>query len=174
MTDDPTFITRPADGPAAADRVRRGGVVMGRRPLASRWQSHAWTPLRVEVAPGLTTPALLHASGGTEEWLYPELEVELFRDEAEGYYLNLSAPAPVVFVHWSQEESVVSVLRLTLSYHQAARFMDGGMQVDPVPLPAAWLQWLSDFTRTHYRPETRQPRARPPSFRGARRTARDG
>ena len=154
-----------------AGRIRHSGVVMERRPLDSPWQTHAWMPLRLESAPGISEPCLLTRAGGREEWLYPELTVELFRDEAQGYYLNLTAPAPVIFVHWANEDGVVRVLGLTASYDQAARLMDGGMQVDPVPMPADWLGWIDTFVRAYYRPEAKRPRSRPPSFRGARRGA---
>jgi hypothetical protein len=174
MSSEQSFTPGSARGPSAADRLRLSGVVMRLRPLVSRWQAYAWMPTRLEDAPGLASPRLLWRSEGVEEWLHPELAVELFRDEAEGYYLNMTAPAPAAFVRWSDEENRVSVLGLTLSYHQGARWMDGGMQVDTVPLPADWTAWLDEFTRAHYRPDTARPRSRPPSFRGARRTASDG
>jgi hypothetical protein len=46
--------------------------------------------------------------------------------------------------------------------------LDGGEQVENVPLPAGLAEWLADFTQAHYRPEPKK-RARPPSFKGARR-----
>src|SRR5579871_2688308 len=152
------------------DRVRYASVVMRRRPVDSPWQTHAWAPLRLEPGCGLTEPVRLAAAAEGEDWLHPEHAVELFRDEAEGYYLNLTAPHPAIFVNWSDEDGI-RVLRLTASYNQAARLMDGGMQVDPVPLPPAWLPWIDAFIRAYYRPESKGPRARPPSFRGARRDA---
>jgi hypothetical protein len=41
----------------------------------------------------------------TWRWLYPGFRVELFRDDAEGYYLNVSTPAPCWFVLWRCKSS---------------------------------------------------------------------
>ena len=49
-------------------------------------------------------PRLLLKSDGEERWLHPGFAVELFRDDAEGYYLNVTTPAPCWFVLWRMEE----------------------------------------------------------------------
>jgi hypothetical protein len=163
----------PGDSASALpDRRRFAGVVMRRQALSNPWQGHAWVPARLQEAQGLAARRLILREGGLEEWLYPEMPVELFTDEAEGYYLNLTAPAPAAFVHWSEEDDVPRVHRLTVSYHEAARLMDGGMQVDIVAMPAEWLGWVDAFTRAHYHPEAERKRSRPPSFEGARRNQR--
>jgi len=92
----------------------------------------------------------------------------LFRDEAEGYYLNISAKQAVVFVNWLEEEGVGVPQSVTVSYNEAARQMDGGARVEGVPLPAEWRPWLEAFVKEHYKPEPKR-RSRPPSFKGARR-----
>jgi hypothetical protein len=149
------------------DRGRSIGVVMHRRALANRWQSHVWTPVQVTRSEGLTAPRLIRSGRDVDEWLYPELPVELSRDEAEGYYLNLTAPAPAVFVHWSDEEKVASLHRLTVSSHEAARLMDEGMQVDALAMPAEWVSWVDAFVRAYYKPDLERKRSRPPPLQGA-------
>jgi hypothetical protein len=47
--------------------------------------------------------------------------------------------------------------------------MDGGAQVDGVPLLEEWHPWLADYVGRHYKPEPKKKRIRPPSFKGARR-----
>ncbi len=47
--------------------------------------------------------------------------------------------------------------------------MDGGEQVDGVPLPPALFAWLDEFVRTHYKPEQKKGKIKPPSFKGAKR-----
>ena len=42
---------------------------------------------------------------------------------------------------------------VTVSYNQAARMLDGGEQVDAVPMPADILEWMKPFVAEHYQPE---------------------
>ena len=45
-------------------------------------------------------PRILRDDGRVQRVLHPGFTLALFRDEAEGYYLNLSSGAPVWFVVW--------------------------------------------------------------------------
>jgi hypothetical protein len=147
-------------------------VVMEHRRLSNRWQSDVWQPIGVvpdSDAPG--APArLLYRDDERAQWLHPGFKLELFHDEAEGYYLNLHSPQPFVFVNWLEEEDGVGVPKLvTVSYNEAARQMDGGARVDGVPMPRQWIGWLAEYVERHYRPEPKKKRIRPPSFKGAKR-----
>jgi hypothetical protein len=148
-------------------------VIMQRRTLASRWQRIAWELADV-VAEEEPMPELGAASGPAVErladdrWLHRGFAIELFADEGEGYWLNLTSGAPAIFVMWRLEEEIAVPKIVTLSYNEAGRMMDGGEQVDNVPMPHDLAAWLADFTQVHYRPEPKK-RARPPSFKGARR-----
>src|SRR6478735_6309611 len=67
-------------------------VVMRRERIDNRWQPWRWI-LDDVVAhePGFGgEPRLLHKTDREELWLHPGFKVELFRDDAEGYYLNAS------------------------------------------------------------------------------------
>jgi hypothetical protein len=141
---------------------------MERRALASRWQSETWQPVAVVPdEPGAVAREIL-AEGGRTQWLHPGFEIVLHRDEAEGYYLNLTTSQPYMFVMWRMEDDLAVPKIVTPSYHEAARMMDGGAQVDGVPLPEELAPWLAAYVDANYRPESKK-RARPPSFKGARR-----
>lgn len=148
-------------------------VVMERTQLDNPWQSEKWEP--VAVLPDLgerdaaASPIL--EEGARTRWLHPGLKLELFHDEAEGYFLNLNSPRPFVFVNWQEEDGRGVPKLLTVSYNEAARQMDGGARVDGVPMPAEWVPWLEEYVRKHYKPEPKKQRIRPPSFKGARRDA---
>jgi len=101
-------------------------------------------------------------------WLHPGFAIELHRDQAEGYYLNLTTPTPYVFVMWRLEDGLAVPKVVTVSYHEAGQMMDGGEQVDGVPMPPVLLAWVDEFVRAYYRPEPKK-KIRPPSFKGARR-----
>ncbi len=153
-------------------------VIIQWTQLNDRWQSEKWEAIGVTgdegaaaVLPPPTPPApvLLQRDRSSARWLHPGYTLTLYRDEAEGYYLNLSATQPFVFVTWRLEDGMARPSGLTLSYNEAARRMDAGEQVDGVPMPEPWRASLAAFVAQHYRPETKRNRARPPSFKGARR-----
>ncbi|MEJ8839225.1 DUF3305 domain-containing protein [Ramlibacter sp. AN1133] len=140
---------------------------------ASRWQEWRWELEDVvenEEAFG-TEPRLLHRDANGERWLHPALRVELFRDDAEGYYLNLSSPAPCFFVLWRMEEEasvadepIPRPLIVSLSYHDAGRWLDAQETVEQVPAPPDVIEWVRVFAEEHYVPEPKK-RKRPESFR---------
>jgi len=144
-------------------------VIMERRALANRWQAQTWEAIGIVADPGdAATPRLLLQDDTRAQWLHGGFELKLYRDEAENYYLNLSAAQPCVFVVWRMEEDLAVPKFVTVSYGEAARFMDASEQVDNVPMPRDMGDWLGDFVNQHYKPEPKR-RSRPPSFKGAKR-----
>src|SRR5689334_4620190 len=121
------------------DKVRtRVAVIMQRRALDNPWQSEAWEAIGVlpDYAGGGEPRVIVDAPGATQ-WLYPGLDIVLRRSESEGYFHNVSAAAPNVFVLWRMEDGQAVPRYVTVSYDEASRWMDGGAQVDAVPMPAA-------------------------------------
>jgi hypothetical protein len=141
-------------------------------PMA-RWQPWRWVlagvqPLEPSGTPG--GPACTASSADHALWEFPGMEVALHRDDAEGLYLNASTPQPCWWVMWrlqdwpGQEEPVAVPVEVTLSYHDAGRWLDAQEQVDRLDAPPDVVAWLRDFTDTHHRPEPKR-RKRPDSFR---------
>ena len=144
-------------------------VIIERRALENRWQSEKWEAIGVIPDAGDTAgPRLLREEPGCAQWLHGGLVLELFRDEAENYYLNLSTPQPVVFVVRRMDGDLAVPKFVTVSYGEAARFMDSDEQVDSVAMPRDMCDWLGEFVNNHYKPEPKK-RSRPPSFKGAKR-----
>ena len=143
-------------------------VIMERRPVASRWQSEKWEPTGIVPEDGGAAPRLLTEDSEHARWLHTGFAIELHRDQAEGYYLNLTTPTPYVFVMWRMEDGLAVPKVVTVSYQEAGQMMDGGEQVDGVPMPPELIAWVDEFVRAHYRPEPKK-KIRPPSFKGARR-----
>ena len=148
-------------------------VVLRKVPTASRWQPWRWE--LAEVVPDEagfgSEPRLLESGAQGERWLHPGLRVELYRDEAEGYYLNVTTPAPCWFVLWRLEEQasvaeepIARPLMVTLSYHEAARWLDAQETVEQVPAPPHVVEWMRAFAEHHYVPEPKK-RKRPESFK---------
>ena len=144
-------------------------VLIERLKQPSRWEDWRFRIADVTLDPGRygSAPRTLRDDGQTTQVLHPGLSVTLYRDEAEGYYLNLSSGAPVWFVMWRIDDEDPSRAKpelVTLSYNEAGRLLDAQERVDNVPLPADVCAWLQAFSDEHYRPEPKQ-RKRPVSFR---------
>jgi Protein of unknown function (DUF3305) len=141
-------------------------VVMQRRQIENRWQSEVWEPFGIiDGHDERGEPRLLVDDGGAQQWLHPGFAVVLYRDEAEGYYLNVSSGSPRVFVLWRMEEDGSRGLPLdvTASYDEGGRWLDGGHSVDSVPMPVEMLTWVGEFVEQNYRPEPKK-RRKPRSF----------
>lgn len=137
---------------------------MQRRALNNRWHNEAWEPYGVVPDyEGASEPRMIVEQRGVTQWLYPDQDIVLHRDEAEGYYLNVSTADPRVFISWRMDEGRGAPLLLTVSYHEASRWLDGGEQVDSVPMPLEIYAWLGEWVEKYYRPEPKQ-RIRPRSF----------
>ncbi len=143
-------------------------VVMEREAQPNRWED--WRFKVAEVVPGEAAfgdqPRVLRDDGKRCRTLHPGFTLSLFRDECEGYYLNLSSGAPVWFVVWRIADEDPSQARpetVSLSYNEAGRWLDAQEHVDNVPLGAEFVAWLQAYTDEHYRPEPKK-RKRPASF----------
>jgi hypothetical protein len=164
-------------------------VVMRREPVLgpmARWQPWRWVLADVlpttephwvelgESVPGepqavQPLPGAL-AVAGASCWLFPGHRITLFRDDAEGYFLNTSSPSPCFWVVWRLDDSrqldgePMAVPQIvTLSYHDAGRWLDAQEKVDQVAAPAPVVDWLAAFVAEHHRSEPKR-RQRPASF----------
>ncbi|HYP84925.1 DUF3305 domain-containing protein [Variovorax sp.] len=147
-------------------------VVMRRERVvgpAARWQEWRWVLDSVlpDQPGGDGRPRLLADDDGAQRWLHPGFKVQLFTDEAEGYYLNATTEAPCWFVLWRMHEDEAPPARpllLTLSYNEAGRWLDAQETVEQVPAPDDVVAWMGAFVESHYVVEPRK-RRRPQSFR---------
>ncbi len=167
-------------------------VVMRREPVTgpmARWQTWRWVladvlpageprlqpvgtaqpvaaaPVEVQPLPGAPEVA------GARYWLFDGLCVTLFRDDAEGLFLNLESPSPCFWVFWRADEEQLldgepmAVPQIaTLSYHDAGRWLDAQEKVDQVPAPPEVVEWLRGFVAEHHHVEPKR-RKRPESFK---------
>jgi hypothetical protein len=178
----------------------RFAVLMRKQFVDNPWISHRWAPQEVLPDFGQFTNVanadnkilgqFLGRDDEGESWLFTGYELNLFPDEAEGYYLNLSATQPCWFVMWRLEEDVERYVdtqsielaksettiavphRICVSYNEAGRLLDGGESVDNIPMSSEHASWLQEFVNENYRPEPKK-RHRPESFKGANRGVED-
>ncbi len=159
--------TRPTLEVAVVMRRER---VLGR---ASRWQTWRWVLAEVvkDDASFGNEPRLLLKNVEEERWLHPGFKVELLETDAEGYYLNITTESPCWFVLWRMEEEAkladepVPIPQIvTLSYHDAGRWLDAQETVEQVPAPAEVIDWVGAFVGEHHVLEVKR-RKRPESFK---------
>lgn len=148
-------------------------VIMRRERIDNRWQPWRWALADVvsQQSGFGDTPRLLLRTDDEERWLHPGFRVELLVTDAEGYYLNVTTEQPCFWVVWRMEEEpaladeVMAVPTIvTLSYHDAGRWLDAQENVDQVPAPAEVVQWLQAFVNDHHVLEVKR-RQRPESFK---------
>jgi hypothetical protein len=157
---------------------------MRREPILgamSRWQSHRWVLEDVVLEDEASIDAveknarLISKDGSNERWKHAGYKVELFTDDAEGYYLNVTTDAPCWFVLWRMaevaedgasitHEPIAKPEMVSLSYHDAGRWLDAQETVEQVPLPPEVVAWLKAFVDEHHVIETKK-RKRPESFK---------
>ena len=176
----------------------RFAVLMRKQNIDNPWVSYRWVPQEVLPDFGQFNSNQSNAISGQflgrdddgESWLFTGYELDLFPDEAEGYYLNVSATAPSWFVMWRLEEDIERYIdeqsivlaktepsfavphRICVSYNEAARLLDGGELVDTIPRSDQHAAWLQEYVNDNYRPEPKK-RHKPASFKGAERPAED-
>jgi hypothetical protein len=136
---------------------------MQRRPAKSRWADVVWEPFGVVCGHAGGAVQLLRDQDGIAQWLHPGFTVQLHRDEAEGYYMNVTGKDPRVFILWRMEGDQALPLHVTLSFDEAGRWMDGGHAVDGVAMPAELFAWVGEYVEKNYRPEPKK-RIKPRSF----------
>ena len=167
------FLKAADSGPVSHRPSIEVAVVMRRERIDNRWQPWRWALADVILQePSYGTQArLLLKSADEERWLHPGFRVELLVTDAEGYYLNVTTAQPCFWVVWRMEEEpqlageVMAVPTIvTLSYHDAGRWLDAQENVDQVPAPTSVVQWLQAFVAEHHVPEIKR-RQRPESFK---------
>lgn len=140
----------------------------------SRWQLFRW--VLADVIPRADWPVMsaddpsggpfpVEVEGGqhgdASHWFYPGFKVSLYRDDVEGYRLNIESPRPCFWVMWRLDNELADGALpqpeiVTVSYHDAGRWLDAQERVDQVPAPVWVQQWMLAFIEQHYMPEPKR------------------
>ncbi|MCL6645591.1 MAG: DUF3305 domain-containing protein [Dehalococcoidia bacterium] len=122
-------------------------VVMERLELDGPWGGERWEAKKVipDEEPCGPVPREIYRDERRRQILFPGFVLRLDPVEAEGYYLNATSPQPRIFVLWRDDGEGARPDRLSASYHEGARWLDGGENVDGVALPGELLPWLLAF-----------------------------
>jgi hypothetical protein len=148
-------MTKPSDITAVTYPI---AVIMERVKLASPWMPYRWEAKGVvrDIFPAGSSASVIVRDEQQLQVVFPGLELRLVRDEAEGYYLNLTSPEPKIFVLWRLHVEEARPEYVTVSYNEGTRWADSGDNVDGVPLPPEVLAWVGEFVEHNYRPQPRK------------------
>ena len=146
--------------------TRKLSVILEREEVDGRWESHRWQVLGVVPDVGGEPRTILEAHRRLQR-IYPGFAVSLYPEEAEGYYLNVSSEAPSVFVSIRYDEGAADPypFQATVNYNEAARWMDGGENVERAVAWPELIAWMGEWVEANYRPEPKK-RRKPRSFEG--------
>jgi hypothetical protein len=146
--------------------TRKVAAIVERRPFESRWATHRWSLEAVVPDEGGETRTLAEDATLLRR-LHTGLELTLFPDEAEGYFLNVDSGVPSVFVSLRIDEASGETypFQATLSYNEAARWMDSNERVERVVAFPDLALWMDEWVAANYKPEPKKP-SRPRSFVG--------
>jgi hypothetical protein len=147
--------------------MQKVALVLEREAVESRWETHRWRLVAATPDMGGDVREIVLDAGARLHRIHPGIELILYRDEAEGYYLNVSSDEPSVFVALRVDEASGDPypFQATLSYNEAARWMDSSERVERVALWPEIAAWMGDWVAENYKPEPKK-RRRPRSFEG--------
>ena len=142
------------------------GVVIRRQPGVTRWAKWIWRPVAVLPGAGPADWHEMRRDGEAVEYHAATVTMEVHRKETEGYRVALSNDPPSVYVILRPSEDPdavhdMEVFRVTASAFEAQDYLDSGEEVvEPVPMPAELIAWLSAFVEMHHEDEVFKKRKR--------------
>jgi Protein of unknown function (DUF3305) len=134
------------------------GVVVERRELDNRWQTHSWRPVAViPGAPPIDAWRELARGDRFVRWHAATLPLELHRTETEAYRVNLSGRSPAIYVVLRKvrpsERSAgndVAPFLVTASPYEAEGYLEGEDLVEAAPMPEGLTAWVQAFIQRHH------------------------
>ena len=139
-------------------------VIISWQPVeGNRWVTERWRALGVVagVSDAGVSRSLIHSSDSERQYLWNGFTLSLYKDDTESYYSNLRGAKPSVFVICRQdEESEMVPFLVTVSYDEAASYMEVDDQVYSVPFPPEIYVWLEQYVVQNYVPQQKKKRKR--------------
>lgn len=125
----------------------------------------SWSALGVLPAEGKSTGVSctsIYQCDSSEQFLFEGYCIELFADDAESYYANLTGRQPGVFVVCEQEEEddALHPLLVTVSYDEMASYVEVDTPVFDLPIPPPIYEWVEGWVLENYQPQKKHKRVR--------------
>jgi len=140
-------------------------VVMGRRMVAGRgWAVPSWRVVGVVAGAGLpgreAQGALVHHDAEEEHFLWGGLRLELYRDAAESYWVNLTGAQPSLFVLCTELDDSLVPRQVTADQNEACSGVEGDDRVFAAAIPPEVYRRLEAFVIEHHMPREKRKRKR--------------
>ena len=139
------------------------GIVIRRRPGATRWAAWAWKAVAVLPGAGPAEWRELRREGEAVEFHAATLTLELHGAETDAYLHGLLAEVPSVYVILREGEGAapLEAVLVTASPYEAQDYADNGEDiVEKVAMPPGLAAWVRDFVEKHHRDEVFKKRRR--------------
>lgn len=149
-----------------AQETRAIAVVIERRDIDNPWIDYTWHAIAVvDGVAGEHGWRDLETGDGFARFMVTGFEIGLYSGETEGYKINLSQPAPFVYVVLrpgeEADENDVEPFKVTVCPYEAMGYADSGdEQVDGVEMPASIGAWVQAFVDSYHVEETFKKRKR--------------
>lgn len=145
------------------------GVIVRRRPGATRWAKWAWQAVGVHPGAGPGHWTEIRRDGEVVDYHAATVTLELHRAETEAYLVALNGRPAAVYVilhpNPAAPEGRPDVVKVTASAYEAQDYGDNGEDiVEPVALPEGLEAWIGDFCHRHHAEEDFVKRKRRPHF----------
>ena len=141
-------------------------VVMACRTVEGKgWRVPSWRVVGVVSGAGLpgreAEAAPARSDDAEEQVLWGGLRLELYRDAAESYWVNLTGRQPSLFVLCAEDESGRVVPKLvTADQNEACSGVEGDERVFAAPIPPEVYQRIEAFVVEHHVPQEKRKRKR--------------
>jgi len=140
--------------------MRRTQVRQGRWSVAS-WQAVSVVAGEHLVGKGAGRTLMYEEENGDAQFLWSGLVLQLYRDQAEEYWYNLTGTNPSLFVICHESpDGELTPYRVTADQDSASACIESEGQVCAVPIPPEIYQRLEQFVVANYVPSERKKRKR--------------
>ncbi len=140
-------------------------VIMGRRTVSGRgWTVPSWRVVGVVSGadlPGREAQGMAVHSGDDEQHLlWGGLRLELYRDAAESYWVNLTGTQPSLFVMCTETDSGLVPKQVTADQNEACSGVEGDDRVFAASIPPEVYRHIEAFVIEHHVPKEKHKRKR--------------
>jgi hypothetical protein len=108
---------------------------------------------------------MLRDDGHLSQYSWSGYDVALYLDDVESYHFNLEGESPSIFVigeyaDAEDETGEIVPLLVTLSYDEAASYMETDSPIFNLPIPGEIQLWVEQYVLDNYRPVEKKKRKR--------------
>ncbi len=136
------------------DTIRELGVVLARRSVDNPWIDHVWVAHTVLYPAPETAAGTLLSSEQALTLVYAGLaSVELFVSETGNYRDNLQSGAPSLWVaaRTRADGGTPEFVRVTADPTEGEAYFESGNDVvAALPMPPAFIEWISAFVEAYH------------------------